>query len=458
MKSDVAKADKYPVILPQSMSYPEGVVRIYVTTLVLSALLWLLYSVLANYMILGQIFCLVIAIGYRLGGDSQGHTVHSQLDLKAKGLDIKDPYLTAIMPWDWLTKVEIRQRRFSLIPNYVYFQFKNRQDVLILWDDVRDTMDSTTLISCVRTWAPHAEIKGDAKLTKSESIATYTELWLKEMSSTRGERRIRHDQTLTEGTILSDSYQVERVLSGGGQGTAYLASVLPQTGLAQMPPQVVLKELILPDGERGLKRATDGLVKEVAILRRISHPKIIRLYDFFIEDMRGYLVIEFIDGQTLRQIVLQNGPMPEHRVAVIGVSLCEALSYLHELSPPIIHGDVTPDNIMLAKGGSIKLMDFDASQELTRNKTNTVVGKHAYMSPEQFKGVLGETSDIYALGCTLHFLLTGHDPEPITECRPVETTPAVSEAMNRIVSQATKFNQAERFSNLNEMRKQLERF
>ncbi len=70
---------------------------------------------------------------------------------------------------------------------------------------------------------------------------------------------------------------------------------------------------------------------------------------------------------------------------------------MHELSPPIIHGDVTPDNVMMDKSGSIKLMDFDASQELTRNKTNTVVGKHAYMSPEQFKGELTESSDIYSL-------------------------------------------------------------
>ena len=137
--------------------------------------------------------------------------------------------------------------------------------------------------------------------------------------------------------------------------------------------------------------------------------------------------------------------------------MCEALTYMHELSPAIIHGDVTPDNVMVDKTGNVKLMDFDASQELTRNKTNTVVGKHAYMSPEQFKGELGETSDIYALGCTLHFMLTGVDPEPISESRPADFVNTVSAKMNQIVSQSTKFDQAVRFSNLNEVRAQLER-
>jgi serine/threonine-protein kinase len=219
----------------------------------------------------------------------------------------------------------------------------------------------------------------------------------------------------------------------------------------------VIKELILPATDRGLKKATDGLVKEVAILRRIKSDKIVSLYDFFIEDMRGYLVIEYVEGETLRQLVARCGPLPDSQVARIGIDLCEALTYLHNLSPSIIHGDVTPDNIMINKFGAVKLMDFDASQELTRNKTNTVVGKHAYMSPEQFKGILSESSDLYALGCTMHFLLTGHDPEPISESRPAEVLTTVGAEMNRIVSESTRFNIEERLLDLAHMRSQLER-
>ncbi len=371
----------------------------------------------------------------------------SQLELKAKGLDIRDNRLDAIMPWEWLTKIEIRHRRLSLFPNYVTFTFKDGSDILILWNDIKETIDSTHLVSCVRTWAPHAEIIGDAQLTKSESLASYTELWLRELSTTSLEKRLRQDQLLTTGTILNEIYTVKVILSGGGQGTAYLAETTASPHLPGLPPLVVVKEFILPDNERGRKKATDDLLKEVALLRRINSPLIVHLYDFFLEDLRAYLVVEYIEGCTLRQLVRQYGKLEKQEVARIGDLLCQALLYLHELSPAIVHGDVTPDNIMIDRdrNGSIKLMDFDASQELTRNKTNTVVGKHSYMAPEQFKGLLSQSSDIYAVGCTLHFLLTGRDPEPLTESN-----------SHRIISKATKLNKAERYQNLQELRLDLE--
>ncbi|MDZ4836868.1 MAG: serine/threonine-protein kinase [Candidatus Melainabacteria bacterium] len=417
------------------------------------------YSLLYGFALDAQIFFGVAGLVFITAKYAPRATdvVRAKLELKAKGLDIRSSTINAIMPWGWLSKVEIRNRSFSFIPNYVYFQFKDKSDVLILWEDVRDDIDSITLVSCVRTWAPQAKIIGDANIAKAESIATYTELWLKDLSVAKTSTRLRRDQTLSAGTVLSDSYKIERILSGGGQGTAYLASALPNADFAGLPPHVVIKELILPANDRGLQKAKDSLTKEVAILRRIDHPQIIRLYDFFIEDMRGYLAIEFVDGLTLRQFVLQKGLPEEALVAKIGVSLCETISYLHALTPAIIHGDVTPDNIMIEKSGGIKLLDFDAAQELSRNKTNTVVGKHSYMSPEQFRGMLDVSSDVYALGCTLHFLLTGTDPEPISESCPLKIVPNISEAMNQIVMESTRLNQSERFSNLNELRVKLER-
>ncbi len=137
--------------------------------------------------------------------------------------------------------------------------------------------------------------------------------------------------------------------------------------------------------------------------------------------------------------------------------MCDALTYLHALDPAVVHGDVTPDNVMLQNSGSIKLMDFDAAAELTRNKSNTVVGKHAYMSPEQFKGELEDSCDMYALGCTLNFLLTGSDPEPVSESHPKNVVDSVSKEMNEIVATATKFDATKRFSSLQEMRQHLER-
>lgn len=455
---ETVKKNKYPVIVPSAMANSETAGPIYVTTIWTVLLLWTAYCVAVNYQPAVQVGLMFMTFLWSQWKHLSTTALNrSKLDLKAKGLDIKDRYLNALMPWDWLTNVEIRQRSLSFIPNYVYFKFKNGSDVLILWDDIRETMDSTTLISCVRTWAPQATLIGDAKLTKSESIATYTEIWLKDISNTKTERRLRADQTLAPGTVLSESYVIDRVLSGGGQGTAYLASVLATAAVLDIPRQIVIKEFILPANERGLKKATESLVKEVGILRRINHPQIVRLYDFFLEDTRGYFALEFIEGVNLRQLVDRHGPLDDKKTARIGAMLCDALSYLHALNPVVVHGDVTPDNVMLEGSGSIKLMDFDAAAELTRNKSNTVVGKHAYMSPEQFKGELADSCDMYALGCSLFFLLTGSDPEPVSESRPAQVVPTVSHELSEIVAKSTRLDASKRFSNLEEMRQQLER-
>jgi Protein kinase domain len=453
-----AKTKKYPVIIPKLLASSDTAGPIYITAVLTLLVLWLAYCIHAQFQPGWQLMLMMVAFVWSQWKHMSTTSLNrSKLDLKAKGLDIKDRYMNSLMPWDWLTNVEIRQRSFSFVPNYVYFKFNNNSDVLILWDDIRATMDSTTLISCVRTWAPQAKIIGDAKLTKSESIATYTEIWLKDMSNTKTDRRIRADQTLPPGTILSDSYKIERVLSGGGQGTAYFASVVATAEVPDVPPEIVIKEFILPSNNLGLKKATESLVKEVGIMRRINHPLIVRLYDFFLEDTRGYFALEYIEGVNLRQFVDRHGPLGDKQSAQIGVMLCEALSYLHALVPAVTHGDVTPENVMIQSNGAIKLMDFDAAAELTRNKTNTVVGKHAYMSPEQFKGELTDTCDMYALGCTLNFLLTGSDPEPVSESHPAQVVHSVSSEMNEIVATATKFDATKRFPNLEEMRQQLER-
>jgi hypothetical protein len=457
MKTEIKKQVQYPIIAPSLAADTEMLSILCLVGLILICLPFLFYMSAMSALMGVAPFSVVAGFFFQqLTSPSLAAGARTQLELRAKGLDITDARFSAVMPWDWVTKVEIRQRKISLFPNYVFFAFKDGTDILILWSDVKDTMDSTTLISSVRTWAPQAQILGDAQLAKSESIATYTELWLKEMTASRAEKRLYQDHTLPLGTILKDTYLIERILSGGGQGTAYLAEVLPSSSGTAMPPHLVIKEFIMPDNERGLKKAMDGLVKEAAILRRINNPLIVKIYDFFMEDMRGYLAIDYVDGITLRQLVLQLGPRPDKEVVSLAIFMCEALSYLHELSPPIIHGDVTPDNIMQDKNRTIKLLDFDASQELTRNKTNTVVGKHSYMSPEQFKGFLSQTSDIYALGCTLHFLLTGTDPEPLSESCPAKVNDSVSAELSAIVSKATTLDTDIRYSSINEMRIALE--
>ncbi len=149
-------------------------------------------------------------------------------------------------------------------------------------------------------------------------------------------------------------------------------------------------------------------------LLKISHPNIVKVLDYFIEQDRNYLMLEYVNGQDLRQLVKQNGPQKESTVINWALQMVSILKYLHEQDPPLIHRDFTPDNIVLCDDGSIVVIDFGAANEFIGNATGTFVGKHAFIAPEQFRGKAVVQSDIYALGCTLYFLLTGQEPEALS--------------------------------------------
>ena len=103
------------------------------------------------------------------------------------------------------------------------------------------------------------------------------------------------------------------------------------------------------------------------------------MLDAFIEDYRGYLVLEYVRGESLKAMVEQLGPQPEEIVVTWAVQTCCILEYLHSLTPPVVHRDITPDNLMLEENGNIKLVDFNVACLVDSTSTSTVVGKHAYI-------------------------------------------------------------------------------
>jgi serine/threonine-protein kinase len=175
----------------------------------------------------------------------------------------------------------------------------------------------------------------------------------------------------------------------------------------------------------------------VEILRRIDYPLIVKVIDFFVEDSRAYIVMEYIEGTTLKDLVTNQGKQNEKKVIEFGVQICKIAHHLHSMTPQIVHGDLTPDNLILALDGSIKVIDFDVAQEIMSTVSRTVVGKNAYMSPEQFKGQINTKSDVYAIGCSLFYLLTGEDPVPLTVSHPRELVEDVSEELDLLVAEVT---------------------
>jgi serine/threonine-protein kinase len=177
------------------------------------------------------------------------------------------------------------------------------------------------------------------------------------------------------------------------------------------------------------------------------------LEDFFIEDHRAYLVLEHIDGESLKQLVERIGPLKEHNVLQLAAQMCEILHYLHNLTPPLVHRDFTPDNLILRPDGKLKLIDFNVAQKMENESTftGTIVGKQSYLPPEQFRGAACPASDIYAFGCSLFYLLVGTDPEPITVSHPSKERTDVPKELDDIVARATALEAEDRYATIDEV-------
>jgi serine/threonine protein kinase, bacterial len=305
----------------------------------------------------------------------------------------------------------------------------------------------------VEKWAP--SISRDAEVIQAlepPADHSYTELWMKALSAPPKREKLK---PLSTGAHLREGrYEIDSALGVGGQGTAYLAY-----DIADNRSTVVLKEFILPVYVDIMvrKQALDKFEKEAKILKQLDHDQIVKLVDFFVEDHRGYLVLEHIDGGSLRQLVEKSGKISESRARELAMQMCEILKYLHGLSPPVVHRDFTPDNLILRKDGKLKLVDFNVAQQTESTATGTVVGKHAYLPPEQFRGLPTTHSDIYAMGATLYYLVTGEDPEPISEAHPRQMEPSISEDFDRIVGQSTHIDAKLRYQSAEEFAADLER-
>lgn len=277
---------------------------------------------------------------------------------------------------------------------------------------------------------------------------SYTELWLQALSAPPKRERLT---PLHEGAELQEGgYRVAGQLGVGGQGTAYLA-------YTHENDDVVLKEFILPVyvDINVRRQSLDKMQHEAAMLRRLDNPRIVRLLDFFVEDHRGYLVLERIDGLSLRAMVEQGTRFTQQEVISLASQMCEALSYLHGLSPPVVHRDFTPDNLILGKDDLLKVVDFNVAQQTEATTTGTVVGKHCYISPEQFRGKPTVQSDIYSMGASLYYLLTGEDPDPITSSHPIKKVPEILPSLDAIVAKATTLDAKKRYLTIEELMKDL---
>jgi tRNA A-37 threonylcarbamoyl transferase component Bud32 len=269
----------------------------------------------------------------------------------------------------------------------------------------------------------------------------YTEQWITALSAPPERERVL--PLLPNTTLDSGKYKVIRQLASGGQGTVYLANSTSD----DKDETLILKEYILPIHvtRDAAKRFLESIEQEATLLKKLNHPQVVKFYDFFIEDHRGYIVLEHIKGENLREVVEHSGPMPEVKVVPLAKDMCNVLIYLHTQEQPLVHRDFTPDNLILQNDNHLKLIDFNVAQQITNTHAAAVVGKRSYMPPEQLRGNPSVQSDIYALGSCIYYLLTGEDPEPLSISHPRFAKPEVSESLDNIVARCTQLSTEARY-------------
>ncbi|MCL7454766.1 MAG: serine/threonine protein kinase [Anaerolineae bacterium] len=226
-------------------------------------------------------------------------------------------------------------------------------------------------------------------------------------------------RTLAPGTILRERYKIIELVGRGGMGATYRAEDLRLRGR-----YCAVKEA-LPDPDASseeLEQGREQFYEEASTLARLDHPNLPKVSDYFTEEARDYLVMDFVPGQDLRELLSQalreGHPLPERQVLPWADQLCDALQYMHSQQPPVLHRDIKPSNIKITPAGNVKLVDFGLVKVLSPDdqRTITVVqgrGTVQYIPLEQYGGDTGHTdvrSDIYSLGATLYHLLTGQPP------------------------------------------------
>ena len=245
--------------------------------------------------------------------------------------------------------------------------------------------------------------------------------------------------TCTPGSLLGGLYRVLELLGRGGHGTVWLARQ-ERTGCL-----VAVKEI-----------GNGSLIMEAELLKKLSCPGLPSVVDILQEDCL-YLVMEYIEGQTLLSWLEEHGPLPEKEAAAWGIELCRVLSYLHGRKPPIIYRDLKPSNIMVREDGSLVLIDFGTAREKKEEKTEDTVwlGTRGYAAPEQYggKGQTGPETDLYGLGAVLFQLLTGKGPSELPYCFPPvrEIRPEISEGMERILEVCTRADPRKRYRSAKEL-------
>lgn len=255
------------------------------------------------------------------------------------------------------------------------------------------------------------------------------------------------------GSVIDGKYEILREIGHGGMSVVYLAMD------THLNKQWAVKEIKKKGSGKNDEIIVNSLLAEANLMKRLDHAALPRIVDIIDNGVTIYVVMDYIEGESLDKILNEYGAQPEELVIRWAMQLCDALAYLHAQKPPIIYRDMKPANIMLKPEGNIKIIDFGIAREYKEQSLadTTVLGTKGYAPPEQYSGQTDARSDIFALGMTMHHLLTGIDPRSGEAYAPVRMwNPELSEGIELIIDKCVEPAPENRYQNCSDLLYDLE--
>ena len=255
------------------------------------------------------------------------------------------------------------------------------------------------------------------------------------------------------GSVIDGKYEILRKIGQGGMSVVYLAMD------THLNKQWAVKEIRKKGNGKDDVVIVNSLLAEANMMKKLDHPSLPRIVDIIDNGETIFVVMDYIEGESLDKILLEYGPQPDELVLAWAKQLCDVLSYLHSQKPPIIYRDMKPANIMLKPEGNIKIIDFGIAREYKEQSLadTTVLGTKGYAPPEQYSGQTDARSDIFALGMTMHHLLTGIDPRGGEKYVPVRMwNPELSEGIEIIIDKCVQPAAENRYQNCSDLLYDLE--
>ncbi|MGZ6366279.1 MAG: serine/threonine protein kinase [Ktedonobacteraceae bacterium] len=267
------------------------------------------------------------------------------------------------------------------------------------------------------------------------------------------------------GKLAPQSILHQRYLIVGQAGRGGMSAVYQAVDTKYGNHHVAIKEMSQGNlGANEITEATSRFQQEADLLGSLHHPNLPTIYDGFSEDGRSFLVMEYIDGKTLLQMLKDTGgrPLPVAQVLDYAIQLCDVLIYLHSHNPPIIFRDLKPTNVMVKSNGHVMLIDFGIARFFKEGQAQDTVflGSPGYAPPEQHgSSQTNPRSDLYSLGATLHCCLTGRDPFHASDrfaFPPVQQmNPLVPLELGQLIQRMVSLDEQQRPNNAFEVRQAL---